>query len=219
MSTALQATAQLRDALAELNDEAARDLTVVWRQVQTAAEAGVALHDILPQVIDAYGAAAAALAAQWYDDLRAKTGVAGRFVAYPADIPDSGAHALVAWAEQTATDMVSLQALIEGGMQRRVANFGRRTVMDSSVSDPQSHGWQRVSRGGCTGGFCDMLAGRGLVFSTKTADFAAHDGCQCYAVSVWGDVVPVRPYTPTLRHVSERDRARVRAWLRDNPQA
>jgi hypothetical protein len=38
-----------------------------------------ALMDILPALVDQYGAAASTLATEWYDDLRAKQGIRGRF--------------------------------------------------------------------------------------------------------------------------------------------
>jgi len=205
----------LRDGVQGLVGYAERDLSALWREVRTAAEARVALHDILPALIDTYGAAAATLAANWFDDLREKVGVAGSFYAIPADIPDSGAHSLVGWATSEASDLNSLQALILGGMQRRIANFSRQTVMGSSIADPKAKGWQRVGVGECKTGFCDMLIARGAVFSEATADFAAHDHCKCSAVPAFGgEPRPVKPYTPTLRNVSDVDRARVREYLR-----
>lgn len=173
------AAAQLRRAVAELTRELGTDLTVVWRQVERAADAGTALNDILPALIEQYGLAAGALAANWYDDLRAKAETRGSFTAIPADIRDVGAHALVGWATTTATDYAAFQSLILGGSQRRVANFARQTVMGSSVADPSARGWQRVGIGECA--FCQMLIGRGAVYTEATADFQSHDHCNCQA--------------------------------------
>lgn len=205
----------LRDGVEALvNDYAARDLDLLWRQVHDAAEAQVALNDVLPALIDTYGLAASALAAEWYDELRHKVGTKGRFTAIAADIKDSGAHALVGWAVSEAHDMDSLQTLVLGGMQRRIANFSRQTVMDSSLADPGARGWQRVGVGECKNGFCDILIARGAVYSEATADFAAHDHCKCTAVPAFdGEPRPVKPFTPSLRQQTDADRARVRAWL------
>lgn len=203
---------QLRNAVARLTDRATLDLAALWRQVDTAVKAEQALHDILPALVDRYGSMAAALAAAWYDDLRAKQGISGRFEAVPASIPDSGEHALVGWALSSASDFESFQSLIIGGTQRRIADFSRHTVMGSSVADPQAKGWQRVSSGGCA--FCDMLAGRGSVYSEATADFASHDHCQCSAVPAFdGQAKPVKAYTPSSRKSTDADRARVRDWI------
>lgn len=174
---------RLRRGVALLANELAADLTVVWREVERAADAGKALHDILPALIEQYGLAAGTIAAEWYDELRAKRGIGGSFTAIPADIPDVGAHALVGWALDTATDYTAFQTLVLGGSQRRVANFARQTVTVSSTIDPKARGWQRVGVGECD--FCQMLIGRGAVYSEATADFQSHDHCHCYAEPAW----------------------------------
>jgi hypothetical protein len=204
----------LRDGVQGLVVYAQRDLDALWRQVRDAAEAQTALNDVLPALIDTYGLAASALAAEWYDDLRHKVGAKGRFTAIAADVKDSGAHALVGWAASKATDTSTMQELILGGMQRRIANFSRQTVMGSSIADPGARGWQRVGVGECKNGFCDMLIGRGAVYSEATADFAAHDHCKCSAVPAFGgEPIPVKPFTPSLREATPADRARVREYL------
>jgi hypothetical protein len=204
----------LRNAMTGLVGFADRDLSALWRQVQTAAEAETALRDILPALIDTYGLAAGALAADWYDELRDKVAAPKAFRAIPADIRDSGAHALIGWAVSEAQDTGTLQTLIIGGVQRRIANFSRQTVMGSAISDPGAHGWQRVGAGECKNGFCDMLIGRGAVYSEASADFAAHDHCQCYAVPAFdGEPRPVKPFTPSLREATDADKARVKEWL------
>lgn len=207
----------LRDGVMGLFGFARTDLDLLWRQVGDAAGARTVLHDVLPALVDTYGAAAAALAADWYDDLREKKGIGGRFGAIPADIPDSGTHALIGWALTEATDYAAFQSLILGGTQRRVANFSRFTVTGSSIADPKATGWQRTGSGGCTSGFCDMLIGRGAVYTEATADFAAHDHCNCSAVPAFGgEPKPVKPFTPTNRNVTDTDRARARAWIADH---
>lgn len=205
----------LRNKVADLTADASRDLAALWREVADAAAAETVLRDVLPAVIEQYGAAAATLATVWYDDLRDKAAVAGAFTAIPIEAHDRGAQALVGWALNTATDYPSFQSLILGGTQRRIADHARGTVMTSSVADPKSQGWQRVSSGGCSNGFCDMLAARGLVYSESSADFASHDNCRCYAIPAFdGAPRPVRPYSPSKRNITDADRANTRDWLR-----
>lgn len=202
----------LRDGVQGLVRLSERDLSALWRQVRNAAEAETALRDILPGLIDAYGAAAATLAAGWYDDLRDKVGARGAFRAIPAEVRDTGAQALVGWAISEAQDMTSLQALVAGGMQRRIANFSRATVTGSSIEDPSARGWQRTGAGECE--FCAMLIGRGAVYSEAAADFASHDHCRCSAVPAFdGEPRPVKSFTPSLRGSTDADRARVREWI------
>lgn len=202
----------LRDGVQGLVRLSDRDLSVLWRQVRDAAEAETALRDILPGLLDAYGAAAATLAANWYDDLRDKVGPRKAFRAIPAEIRDTGAQALVGWAVAEAQDMTSLQTLVAGGMQRRIANFSRATVTGSSVEDPGARGWQRTGSGECD--FCSMLIGRGAVYSEAAADFASHDHCRCSAVPAFdGEPRPVKSFTPSTRGSTDADRARVREWI------
>jgi hypothetical protein len=206
----------LRNAVDGLTTRASRDLAALWQRVSDAVAAREPLYDILPALIDTYGAAASSLAAEWYDEVRAKAGVGGSFTAIPADVKDLGVPALIGYAESKATDYTSFRTLIEGGMQRRIANFSRGTVIGSAVRDPKAEGWQRVGAGACA--FCAMLISRGSVYRTaESADFASHDHCRCSALMVWsGESRPVRPYTPTNRNITDADRARVRAWIATN---
>lgn len=222
---------ELRQALADLNTLAARDLGRIWRALQEGDNAAEAFHDILPALIDQYGAAASALAAYWYYDLRESLGVGGRFVAIPADPKDSGAHALIGWALDEATDDGSLIALLEGGLQWRVVNFGRFTVTGSSIADPRADGWQRLGQGlNCP--FCNLLISRGAVYSEASVTFASHDHCNCIAVPAFkGEPRPVRldeqgkrldkstRRTRTEDDQREADNARLRAWIKSHPNA
>jgi hypothetical protein len=204
----------LRDGVTGLAVYAQRDLDALFRQTDEA-QIRAALHDLLPALIEAYGAAAATLAANWYDEHRAQAEVAGSFTAAPADIPDSGAHALIGWASNTATDVGAFRTLIFGGSQRRITNYSRATVTGASVADPKATGWQRVGSGEC--GFCRMLIGRGAVYRQASADFASHDSCRCSAVPAWGGrPAPVRPYTPSERGVTDAERAAARQWVATN---
>ena len=207
------ATATLRRETAGLVRLADRDLSALWRMVAQGAAADVALRDLLPAIIEQYGQAGAAMAADWYDDQREKVGAAGRFTAIPVESSDRGAHALIGWALSEAQSDEALRALILGGVQRRIADHVRYTVTGSSVADPAAAGWQRVTDGnGCA--FCSMLAARGAVYSEATADFASHDDCGCSATVAWrNEPRPVKPFTPSGRNITDADRARVRAWI------
>lgn len=202
---------QLRSDVDTLVSEARADIAHLWRQSLDPKALNAALHDILPPLVDTYGLAAASVAADWYDDYREGMEVPGRFRALAADIPNSGVHELIGWAEAEAITTDTLRPLIEGGMQRRIVNFSRKSIMDSTRADPRADGWQRVGVGECK--FCEMLIGRGAVYKESTADFAAHDDCKCNAVPAFGGKPrPVKPYTPSQRG-SEADQARAKAWI------
>lgn len=207
---------RLRRSLMGLTGLAERDLHALWRDVTTAMRAREVLEEVLPALIDGYGSAAAMIATDWYDDLRDAENIDGRFRAITADLGDPGASALAGWAVTEATEPDTALSLAAGGMQRRIVNAARDTITGSVAADPGAAGWQRVARGdGC--GFCRVLAGRGAVYTEQSGDFASHDDCHCVATPAWnGRPMPVRPYTPSSRNVSDADRARTRDWIREH---
>jgi hypothetical protein len=210
--------AELREANASLSTIAAKQLAVVWLEAQAAEQVRDALLDVLPTVVFDYATAAAAFAADWYDNLRDALGVRRRFTAIPVDLSGPlGADELARWGVgplfSPEPDPVAARTLIEGGLQRRIANASRDTIRESAIADPAADGWQRVGDGSC--GFCTMLIARGAVYSDKTANFASHDHCNCAAVPAFGGQPrPAKPYTPSSRNISDADRARVREYLR-----
>lgn len=174
----------LRSDTASLVRLANRDLSRLWRLVANGASADEALHDLLPAIVIEYGSAGAAVAAEWYDQQRAKVAARGGFVALPVEADDRGAHALVGWALSEATDDTALATLIAGGVQRRIADHARYTVARNSVEDKAARGWKRVGEGSSCE-FCSMLLGRGAVYTEATADFRSHDHCDCSAAPAW----------------------------------
>lgn len=217
--------ALLRSRVAALTGLASRDLYALWRSVTTAAEARVALNDVLPALIQQYGEAASFVAAEWYDDARDKAGVRGRFSGFPMEVPDPGVPGLVAWASTEATDLDTMLPLVLGGVQKRIANAARGTVMGSSVEDSQADGWMRLGVGACT--FCRMLIGRGAVYSKATVDFGAHDNCMCQAAPKFKGAPPydVEKYQVSPRRkldpdtgepILDADYERARKWMREH---
>lgn len=208
---------ELRSNLANLVTLAGADIADAMRQFDNAETLRDGLIDVLRGLLPYYGSAAASLAADWYDELRAQDNVKGRFRAIVPDQGDLGAEELVRWGIaplfHPEPDPASALTLIQGGAQRRILNQSRATITGSAVEDPQAHGWQRAGSGECA--FCAMLISRGAVYTRATADFASHDHCHCTAVPAWdGRPRPVRPYTPSNRNIDAADRARVREYLR-----
>ncbi|MDH6283221.1 hypothetical protein [Prescottella agglutinans] len=218
----MPSASDLRTGIAELAAIANDDLDALWASVRTAVEAEQALHDLLPALVDVYGEAAAALAADWYDDLREANEIRGSFRAIAARTADRGEHALAGVATapwrgvpSEDVDWSAVRSKLYGGLQMRIADVARDTITFSSIQDRGATGWQRVASGGCI--FCQTLAGRGTVYTEKTADFASHDNCNCVATVAWkGLEVPVKPYVPSLRNSTDADKARVKAWMAAN---
>lgn len=205
---------QYRADIDELTRLANLDLQALWTQITTAAVARELLADILPALVDIYGAAAATLAADWYDELRVQDDITGQFTAVAAELPARPRmDALAGWAASTFDlDPSASLSNSQGGLQRIIADAGRQTIVGSSLADPKARGWQRSASGGC--GFCQMLASRGAVYTKSSVDFGSHDNCHCTAVPAWeGRELAVRPYKPSARSVTAADRVRTREWM------
>lgn len=85
-----------------------------------------------------------------------------------------------------------------GSTGRLILAGGRDTVRGSLVADRKGRGWRRIT-GSKPCEFCELLAGRGAIYSAETVDFRAHDHCACTAAAVYSDrPVPVLDALPAL---------------------
>jgi hypothetical protein len=206
----------LADQLRTIIDTALTELEPIWT-ARTVDAVTDTLHDVMPAFIDTWASAAAALAADWYDDLRESRGIAGRFTAIVAELGEKGADALVGWAteslRQDVPDFAATRTRLEGGAQRRIADSARDTIMGSAIDDPQARGWARFVNGDSCA-FCVMLAARGGVYTEKTSRFGAHDHCDCTAGPVWADDrYAVDAYRPSEKNITAAERAATREWI------
>lgn len=177
----------LRSDLNGLTDIARNDLRILFRQFDTAEAARDGLMDVLPRLVTIYGAAAATLAADYFDDLREASAARGRFRAIPAEPSTGGLDTLARWAVgpmfQATPDPASALSLAAGGAQRSIANAARLTVVQSSIADPRAAGWMRVGNGECD--WCQKFLD-GEIHYTAGYDFDAHNNCGCTAETVYG---------------------------------
>lgn len=218
---ALSSYERFRREIRDLGIEAEKDIRILWRSFEDARGAKAALFDLLPELVASYHGAAAAAAADFYDEVRESAEAAGRFSPILMDPPDLGTNALVAWALDNATSSASFQSLISGGVTRRIANGARDVVTTSSVQDPSSRGWMRIGAGKCD--FCAMLITRGAVYTESSVDFASHDWCNCGAAPAFNpsQIKDVKDeFVPSARRksdsVREKDRQRVNDWIADH---
>jgi hypothetical protein len=177
-----------RADLAELARLAEGDLSVLFRDVSDADRVRESLIAVLPRLVTMYGSAAASLGADWYDELREQAEVRGRFQAIVAGLPDVGrTDALAGWSVGplfgATPDASAARSMASGGLQRIIFNADRETVTGSAVRDPKARGWQREGVGECS--FCQMLIGRGAVYTEASVQFDSHDRCQCVGVPVF----------------------------------
>lgn len=222
MSTAL--AVEHRNALDAINLLSEKDQAAIWAKLSglSADEVRDALMELIPALAEKYGSMAGSIAADFYDAAREQAAVRGRFFASPADVPTRARfEAMVRWGVDPlysgAPDRSLAQSLLVGAVQRVVANVSRDTVTTNTERDPAATGWRRVARGdGCS--FCRMLADRGDVYKQSTAGFSSHERCHCAASPAFdnGHEVGVVQYVASKRNKSEKDRARVRDYLKDN---
>jgi hypothetical protein len=151
----------------------------------------------LSRLVEIDGRTSAGLAAAYLREFRKAQRIAGRApidLAPPlivdqfnASLSTTSIAAIKKSAvEGVPADVAMSNALtqVQGSMARLVMNAGRSTITQSLAADPEARGYQRVlGGGGCD--FCQMLAGRGDVYSADTADFEAHDHCGCTAEPVY----------------------------------
>lgn len=151
-------------------------------------------------LIHRYGGASSAHAAAYYRAARADAGIPGRVAIRTAPLPPaeqvtkslewatSGLYrAATPEAEQAAATKV------QGLTQSLALNMGRSTVIETVKADREAKGWARVPEpGACS--FCLLLATRGAVYKTSTAEFKSHDHCRCHVEPTFSD-----HYEPTAQ--------------------
>jgi hypothetical protein len=170
-----------------------RDLEDFWAALNTSGNpllVRAAMEDFFPELVTAYGDAAALLGADFYDELRDVPASASRFTATLASPPDAAQSlAVTRWGLgplfKPEPDPVQALADLAGAAQRLVLQSARTTVFEAAGRDPVRTGFARVPRGARTCPFCTMIAGRGAVFYTaETAGQSNewHNDCDCVIV-------------------------------------
>lgn len=155
-------------------------------------------------LVDQYGTASAALAADYYEAERVAARVTGRFTVPLLNPPaDEQVQNSLRWATKdiwerdpddpatTDAQREPLEARLEQAekkaeavAQKLVADQGRGTVQQAVRQDRHAVGWARTAAlGACA--FCKMLTTRGMTYKADTVKFRAHDGCHCGAVPVF----------------------------------
>lgn len=133
-----------------------------------------ALLATYPELMAPFLSAAGDVAAQWYAELRANSGVAGAVAPFIAAVPVRGQ--LDAVVRYSLSPLFKSQEfigsgileLLAGATQKLIANQGRDTIEGSTYRDRVRVGWARIPQAGCCS-FCALLASRGPVYSSAEA--------------------------------------------------
>lgn len=205
------------------------DLRTFWRTLDHSDAYAVrrAVEGFLPDLVQTYGEVGAALAADFYEELR--DGSADVRRVYTAQMPDNvvridRAQASARWALgsifSAEPNPAAALTNLSGVAKRLTLAPARDTIRANVAQDPDAVGWRRVGDGDSCG-FCRMLIGRGEVYTAETARFGAHDDCGCLAEPAWdsGEPVRVEQYLATKRNVTDADRARVRDFIANMPDS
>jgi hypothetical protein len=207
ISDATAAVTRWRSAQKGLSLLLARDLQSIRRlivpnRLQPSVPVWIAAANAL---VDQYGRASASLAADYYDAERVASRVTGQFTVPLLDPPPTEqVEESLRWAtkdlwprdpDAPSTTPAQLEPLdvrldaaetkAENAAQKLVTGTGRGTIIRAVQKDPQAVGWARAAPPGACA-FCAMLATRGMVYrSEETADFRAHDSCNCGVTPVY----------------------------------
>src|SRR5699024_5372191 len=133
-------------SVAELSRLANVDLGKAWGSIELPRDVAI-LMGLIDDLVDTYGIAAGTLAADFYDEVRDSLALPKRFRAIVKEPPPTGAASLIGWAAKTAVDDDSLRSLVNGGVQKRIVNVARETIIESTHQDRQSRGWMRIGSG------------------------------------------------------------------------
>lgn len=209
-----------RAALQLVTGAAVADAAELLNRAKGSPEARRALIlEGIPSVVGYYSDGSSALAADFYDDERAQASVKNRFTATPIiNDPGDKLFNAIAWAAAPLLDVgeQDAQDRLAGVVQLNVARPYRDTITGNRRRDSEAIGWKRVCVGGCS--FCQMLAGRGSVYSDDTVRFASHPHCHCTAVPVFrgGEYGPPATdfqYVASRKTRTPAQRAALRSYL------
>lgn len=220
---------QVRTGLQTVTAAAATDLRSVAQSApEASAESRSLLFAATPLIVSDYIDGSAALALDWFEELREAAEPPTPYRPVPLTlVTEEQVSTSVAVATkplyeiETGVDRDPAEAFgqavtnLEIEIQRLVAAGFWDTMTGNATADPDAVGWQRFARAGACK-FCTMLADRGAVYSEASVHFAAHGNCSCVVGQSYDPSAPranVMQYVASRRNRSEADRARLREYL------
>lgn len=154
-----------------------------------------ALLEFMPLLVSQYGQVSQALAMDWYEESRAESGAAGRFLATAPkpSVSDERVEAKVRYAAGNLFTGQPRAALanLTGATDKYVKQYGRETMAWNAKREGARYA--RVPSGAKTCAFCLVLASRDAVYLSKRSagdskssgfgdDF--HGECDCAVVRI-----------------------------------
>lgn len=143
-----------------------------------------ALLEFMPVLTDQFGAVAATMAADWYEELRGASGAAGRFRAVTAaSVPAGAVEAKVRFLASHLWTPEPAEML--GGLLVAADKYVKQPGRDTMASNAKREGvrWARVPTGAKTCSWCLTLASRDAVYLSKGnaggGGHKYHGDCDC----------------------------------------
>jgi hypothetical protein len=179
---------------------ASRAVAAIWQhRIDPAhmADSWASIRDVVLNLVRQYFQASAADSASTYEQMRVQADLGHRPIRM-AELPQrelervvdsQGIGRFFQTLPTVPDDLSQAAATAEESLQASSARLslkgGRQTMTQAVHSDPKAEGWERtISSTACS--FCSMLASRGAVYrNEKSADFRAHDHCNCTAIPVF----------------------------------
>lgn len=151
--------------------------------------------EYMQHLVDAYGDAAATLAADFYNEIAEKAGVEASDALLADRVSDRSIANSVRYGAKSifgeTVDAETFARSCAASLERYVKQQANETMIKNAVRDGGAGvKFARVPRGAETCAFCMMLAGRGFVYAnSKTAgEFKHfHDHCDCKVIAGFGD--------------------------------
>lgn len=155
---------------------------------------------IMDTILSPYTDNVAAIAAEFYDGLRAWAGVSDGFIAEAEsnrnqEATDGAVRAFM----QTQVDgkpFSVLQTLLAERVDYEIKRAANECVAYNCKRDPKKPKWARVPSGIDTCDFCIMLASRGFAYQSEETASHAHANCDCRIVPSWSRGTKVQGYDP-----------------------
>jgi len=182
---------RFRVANSELSRRVQSEMEAFFRSLNLAKPEAVrdALLEFVPLLTEQYGAVAATLATDWYEELRASSGAAGRFRALAADtVPTDAVEAKVRYLSGHLWTPDPLAML--GGLLTATDKYVKQPGRDTMASNAKREGvrWARVPSGKKTCSWCLILASRDAVYTSKQSaggdGHKFHGACDCVATRI-----------------------------------
>lgn len=154
-----------------------------------------ALRETLPGVISEFGAVAGTIGVEYYNDLRIKSGVAGRFIPQIASFDANAAtNTAVSFLAKTFVNkegnLQDLSTNLGDELQRSVTNIERDTIYRNSLNDQGVTLYQRVAAADACE-FCAMVAFEPELTRDYPTEY--HRNCFCTVEPVFRGQTAIRP--------------------------